>query len=261
MQQKRLDSNGPLVRLNFQIDPHSFVPYYQQIVEQVRDLIKSEAVQAGDVFQSEGELASALGISKMPVRQAFAKLRSEGLLVIEKGRRPTIGSGQVPWNFQELRGFTEEMKRRGLTPSTRVLKLEEMPADAEIAQALGLQPTEAVFTLQRLRYVNGKPVALVTSYLPATLFPDLAQQNLAKVSLYHLFEKSYGRTLSWAEEEIGATAATEEQARKLETSVGSPLLFVRETTYDARRIAIEHSHSWLRGDRYTANVISVRKRG
>src|SRR5690349_15958648 len=124
MQQKRLDSNGPLVRLNFRIDPHSFVPYYQQIVEQVRDLIKSEAVQAGDVFQSEGELASALGISKMPVRQAFSKLRSEGLLVIEKGRRPTIGSGQVPWNFQELRGFTEEMKRRGLVPSTRLLKLE-----------------------------------------------------------------------------------------------------------------------------------------
>lgn len=261
MQQKRLETSGRPAQLNFQIDTNSFVPYYQQIVEQVRALIKSEAVREGDVFQSEGELASALGISKMPVRQAFLKLKSEGLLVIEKGRRPTVGSGQVPWNFQELHGFTEEMKRRGLVPSTKVLSIKEMPAEAEIADALRLQPGERVYALQRLRYVNAKPVALVTSYIPAALFPDLPQQNLGKVSLYYLYEKVYGRALSWAEEEIGATAATDEQARKLETAVGKPLLFVRETTYDVRRTPIEHSHSWLRGDRYTATVVSVRKRG
>jgi GntR family transcriptional regulator len=260
MQRKRIETTERPALPNFQIDSQSYVPYYQQIVDQVRALIKSEAVREGDVFHSEGEVATALGISKMPVRQAFQKLRSEGLLVIEKGRRPAIGSGQVPWNFQQLRGFTEEMKRRGLVPSAKVLSLKQIAAEADIAQALNLKIGDAVFALQRLRYVNGKPVALVTSFLPAALFPDLPQQNLSKSSLYLLFEKVYGRTLNWAEEEIGATAASEEQARKLDTVAGKPLLFVRETTYDMRRTAIEHSHSWLRADRYTATVISVRKR-
>jgi GntR family transcriptional regulator len=263
MQQKRtarIDAGEPVKALSFQIDQDSYVPYYQQIVDRVRALVKSNTVREGEVFHSEGEVASALGVSKMPVRQAFLKLRSEGLLVIEKGRRPVIGSGRVPWNFQQLRGFTEEMKRRGLVPSAKLLSLETVTADAAIAQALELRIDEPIFSLQRLRYVNGKPVALVISYLPTVLFPDLAEQDLNKSSLYHLFEKVYGRKLNWAEEEIGASAATEEQALMLETSPGKPLLFVQETTYDMRRTAIEHSHSWLRADRYTATVISVRKR-
>jgi GntR family transcriptional regulator len=246
--------------INLQIDRGSFVPYYQQIVEQIRALVKTSVLSEGEVFQSEGEIARTLGISKMPVRQAFLKLRSEGLLVIEKGRRPVVGSSRVPWNFQELRGFSEEMRRRGLEPSARVLSLKRITADAEVSQALHLHADEAVFSLLRLRYVDDEPVALVTSFLPVALFPDLDQRNLEGVSLYRLFETVYRRKLNWAEEEIGATTATEDQARMLGTALGSALLFVRETTYDLKRTAIEHSHSYLRADRYKATVVSVRKR-
>ena len=77
--------------LNLHIDRGSFLPYYQQIVEQIRALVKTSVLSEGEVFKSEGEIARTLGISKMPVRQAFLKLRSEGLLVIEKGRRPVVG--------------------------------------------------------------------------------------------------------------------------------------------------------------------------
>ena len=117
--------------INLQIDADSFLPYYQQIVEQVRALVKSGALSEGEIFQSEGEIARVLGISKMPVRQAFLKLRSEGLLIIEKGRRPVVGSSRVPWNFQELRGFSEEMRRRGLVPSSRVLALKRISAQCD----------------------------------------------------------------------------------------------------------------------------------
>src|SRR5260221_361753 len=246
--------------ITLHIERDGFVPYYQQIVDQFRALVKTAALSEGEVFQSEGEIARALGISKMPVRQAFLKLRSEGLLVIEKGRRPVVGSSRVPWNFQELRGFSEEMRRRGLVPSARILSLKRITADAEVSQALHLGADEAVFALHRLRYVDDEPVALVTSFLPIALFPDLDQRDLQGVSLYRLFETVYRRKLNWAEEEIGAANATEEQARMLGTSPGRALLFVRETTYDLKRTAIEHSHSYLRADRYKATVVSVRKR-
>ena len=260
MRKKAANSPATALPLDLHIETDSYVPYYQQIVEQVRAHIKSEALREGEVFHSEGEIASALGISKMPVRHAFLKLRAEGLLIIAKGKRPVIGSSQVPWNFQQLRGFSEEMRRRGLVPSAKVLSLKRTTADAETAQALRLNSGDPVYALRRLRYVNNEPVALVTSYLPAALFPDLDQQDLGKSSLYALFEKVYRRKLNWAEEEIGATTATEDVARILDTLPGKALLFVRETTYDMRRTAIEHSHSLLRADRYKATVISVRKR-
>lgn len=74
--------------LGLVLDNASFVPYYEQIVDRVRNLIKDGRLHEGEVFCSEGEVARTLGISKMPVRQAFQKLRSEGLLIMAKGKRP-----------------------------------------------------------------------------------------------------------------------------------------------------------------------------
>jgi GntR family transcriptional regulator len=245
--------------LGLVIDNSSFVPYYEQIVDRVRNLIKDGLLHEGEIFCSEGEVARTLGISKMPVRQAFQKLRSEGLLIMAKGKRPIIGSGRVPWDFQQLRGFSEEMRRRGLVPSAKVLALEVEDPDPETAQALKLAPDEKTYCLRRLRFVNKKPVAVVTSHLPARLFSGIEKQDLARQSLYHVFENVYRRKLHWAEEVIGAVTVGEEEARILQTSPGSALLSIKETTYDVQRIPIEYSVSLLRADRYTASVISVRK--
>jgi len=241
------------------MDPASYVPYYMQIVDQVRDLIKKNKLIQGEVFCSEGELAEALGISKMPVRQAFQKLRSEGLLIIAKGKRPIIGSGRVPWNFQQLRGFSEEMRRRGLSPSARLLSMSLEEPDLEVAQALKLSPGEKVYCARRLRSINGDPVAVVTSHLPARIFSGIDKQDLENQSLYSIFERVYKRKLHWAEEMIGAKVAEEEEASVLQTSSGSALLVIRETTFDSQSVPIEYSLSLLRADRYTASVISVRK--
>src|SRR5438309_4664785 len=165
-----MSNNGQTVsaataeQLGLILDSGSFVPYYEQIVDQVRSLIKANRLREGQTFCSEGDIARTLAISKMPVRQAFQKLRSEGLLVIARGKRPVIGSGRVPWNFQQLRGFSEEMKRRGLVPSARLLSIEIEEPELEVAQFLKLSPGERVYRARRLRFVNGEPVALVTSY-------------------------------------------------------------------------------------------------
>ena len=245
-------------QLGLVLDSNSFVPYYEQIVDQVRSLIKKNKLKQGQTFCSEGDIAQLLGVSKMPVRQAFQKLRSEGLLVIAKGKRPIIGSGRVPWNFQQLRGFSEEMRRRGLVPSAKLLSMKLIEPELEVAQALKLSPEERVYCATRLRLVNGDPVAVVTSYLPARIFTGIDHQDLEKQSLYHIFEHSYKRKLHWAEEVIGASVAGEEEAGVLEASIGIPILVIKETSYDTQDIAIEYSVSLLRGDRYTARVISVR---
>jgi GntR family transcriptional regulator len=249
----------PIDKLQIALDTHSFTPYYQQIVDQIRSLINKGKLKQGQTFCSEGEIAGHLGISKMPVRQAFQKLRSEGILVVAKGKRPVIGSGRVPWNFQQLRGFSEEMRRRGLQPSAKLLHMEVRDPELQVAQALKLTPGERVYCVRRLRFVSAEPVAVVTSFLPARLFSGLEKQDLEKQSLYSVFEHVYNRRLQWAEELIGAVNAGEVEARELEAEVGSPLLIIKETTYDEQNVPVEYSVSLLRGDRYTASVISVRK--
>jgi len=246
---------GGAVRLT--LDVSSFVPFYEQIAGQVRALIRQGSLRVGETFLSEGEIATQLSISKMPVRQAFQKLRSEGLLVVARGKKPVIGAGHVPWNFQQLRGFSEEMRRRGLEPSAKVLGMELREPDAETAEALRLGPGEKIYRLRRLRYIDRQPVAVVTSFLPARIYPELEKHDLTQ-SLYRIMETSYRLQLGHAEDTIGAVSADAEVAQVLQTVAGTALLYITETTFDVQKTPLEYSISLLRGDRYTASVVSVR---
>lgn len=241
------------------VNATGFVPYYEQITQQVRSLILGKKVRPGEPFHSEGELAQMLGISKMPVRQAFQKLRAEGLLVIRRGKKPVIGAGPVPWNFRELHGFSEEMRALGLVPSAKLLGRGIQGAEPEIAKALRLSPGEQVYRIKRLRFVNDEPVALVTSYLPSKFFPGLEKQDLEGQSLYHIFEHTYRRPLLQAQDIIGAVTAGREEAQVLQIATGSALLLMKETAFDTQQNAVEYSISLLRGDRYTVSVSAQRK--
>ena len=196
----------------------------------------------------------------MPVRQAFQKLRAEGLLIIQQGKRPIIGAERVPWDFQRLRGFSEEMIRRGLTPSARVLSLDQKVPEADVATALNLMQTQSVYRLVRLRYIDQHPVALVTSFLPAHLFPGIERLDLAAQSLYHIVERIYGRLLQRADEVIGASRTRNRKKRRFSRlhqeahSLSSKKLLTM-----SNRSLVEYSVSLLRGDRYTASVTSIRQ--
>ena len=59
------------------------------LIEQLEDLI-FDRFQPGDTLPSEGQLAQALGVSRLTLREATRSLQARGLLEISQGRRPTV---------------------------------------------------------------------------------------------------------------------------------------------------------------------------
>ena len=59
------------------------------VIERVEELILSE-LEPGETLPSEGQLAEALGVSRLSVREATRALEARGLLDISKGRRPRV---------------------------------------------------------------------------------------------------------------------------------------------------------------------------
>jgi GntR family transcriptional regulator len=241
------------------LDRHSFVPYYEQIVAQLRNAAKANKLHAGEKFWSERELAEKLGISKIPVKRAYERLRAEGLLVTSKGKRPTIGLGADPWNVEGLWSFTEEIRRRGLTSSARLLSITRQRPKADLAGALQLQPEDQVYRIKRLRLVEEEPFALETTNVPAGLFPKLENHDLEQGSLYSTIEDVYGRTLQYGEERIGAVSAGEFEASLLGVPLSSPLVSAQRVVYDTSGTPVECGFSLFRADRYVARIISLRR--
>lgn len=250
-------TTGELLPLS--LDRESYIPYYRQIADQLRELIHTKRLSPGEPIWSEGKLAQQFGVSKMTVRQALQNLRQEGLLVVEKGKRPRIGAGRAKKNFQELKGFTEEMARRGMRASSKLLAIEKAEPGARVQEALRLNLGEKIYRIRRLRLADGELMGLETSHLPVALFPELDKQDLQNQSLYFLLENVYGVRLERSVEELEAISAHGEEAKLLDIARGSPLFSIRRTVYSAGDDPVEYGLSLFRGDRYTATVISHRK--
>jgi GntR family transcriptional regulator len=241
------------------LERNSYVPYYRQVRDQLASMIKSGRLRPGQTICSEGTCATQLGISKMTVRQAFQALRSDGLLIIEKGKRPSVSTGRLQKDFHRLLGFTEEMSRRGLKASSKLLQIEKVFPDAATANLLHLLHNEEVFRIRRLRFANKDVVGVETAVLPARLCPDLEEQDLESQSLYTLMETRYNIGVQWSEEELEALPAQKEEAKLLQVGVGFPLFSMRRIAYGKDDAPVEFTHSLFRSDRYSAKVVSRRE--
>jgi GntR family transcriptional regulator len=192
------------------LDKGGFSPLYCQIQRALMDRISSGELSEGDPLASEEELARVYQVSRMTARQALHGLKTSGYAASQKGRGTFVTRPKLEKNIMYLRGFTEDMKQRGMVPSSQVLEQTVVTATEELAEKLKVAADEAVMKLRRLRLADAIPMALEESYIPLKQFPGLNKINFAKQSLYYVLRESFGVRVAWADEVIEALPATRE---------------------------------------------------
>jgi len=70
----------------FILNPHSSVPIYQQLVDQVRRLVAGGQLQPGAELPSVREMALEHTVHPMTISKAYSLLESEGLLERQRGK-------------------------------------------------------------------------------------------------------------------------------------------------------------------------------
>jgi GntR family transcriptional regulator len=68
------------------VDPHSGVPVYRQLIDQVKFHIASGMLKAGDELPSTRTLSSELGVNPMTVSKAYSYLEIEDVVERRPGR-------------------------------------------------------------------------------------------------------------------------------------------------------------------------------
>lgn len=213
------------------LQKYTDVPMYQQLQELIRGDLLSGTWQPGQAIPSEQTLVQQFGIARMTVRQAVDGLIREGLLRRERGRGTFVAHKRVERELSRMRGFSEDMRVRGMVPSARLIARKVVPAPPEVSTHLNLGPREAVIYIRRLRLADASPMALETSYLNYTLLRPVLETDLESSSLYEYLQSTLPLSLSHASQELAAALPSAEDAELLEQSRRAPTLMITQTTY------------------------------
>jgi GntR family transcriptional regulator len=191
------------------------------------------------------------GVSRDTVRKAIDALVADGLLTRVHGRGTFVARPRLERRLH-LASFSQDMRRRGLTPSTRLLQIELDEPPGDVAQALALGADRAAWRIDRVRLADGRPIALEKGWYPRVRLPDLDRRDLGG-SLYELFAGDYGLPIDSAEQTLWGEVADAATARRLDAPVNTPLLVFRRVSYAADR-PLEYVVSRYRGDRYQVHM-------
>ncbi len=209
-----------------------YAPLYRQIKDLIVQGLQRGEWKPGDMIPSEMELAQRFQVSQGTVRKAVDELSTEHLLVRRQGKGTFVATHhEERAQFRFLRVVPDD--HEPVPGVSRYLECKRTRAAGEIANQLGLKPSDAVVYLRRLLSFDGVPVVLDEIWLPGTLFKKLTAERLAqyKGPLYGLFETEFGTRMIRADERIRAVAASADAARLLKVAPGSPLLLVERVSY------------------------------
>lgn len=230
------------------VHKESIIPLYHQLKEILREQISNRTYKPHQQIPSEPELQKIHGLSRATIRKAIDGLVREGLIYRLHGKGTFVSDPRDRQSIT-LDSFTENMRSVGFVPTTVVLESTLLTQiDAELAQKLGVEPSDQVVRLQRLRHLDGEPILLATSYLPAYLFPGLESEELTG-SLYKTLVEKYSVTPSWGEDFIEPVIIDGDDAKHLNTTAGSPALLVERHAYTVDNDLVEVCFSLIRGDK------------
>ncbi len=225
-------------------------PKHAQLRDALAELAVTE-LSPDAAMPSERELMATYDVSRDTVRKAITRLVADGLLTRVHGRGTFVARPRLESRLH-LASFSQDMRRRGLTPSTRLLAVELDRPPAEVAQALDLGDDAKAWRLDRVRRADGQPIALENGWYPQALLPGLDKHDLGG-SLYELFGDVFGLTIDSAEQTLWGESADDEVAERLDAPLHTPLLVFRRVSKVAGR-PIEYVVSRYRGDRYQIHM-------
>ncbi len=234
--------------------PGGRAPLYTRLRQALRERVTSGEWRPGDQIPTIRQLGELYGVSRITVVQALDTLAHEGVLIRWQGKGIFVGQPRAAEPRIPLLSFTEETLARGATPSSRTLRLRLEPATPGLMARFDLKPNDRVVFLERLRLVNGSPLALQQAYLPEQFVPGLVEHGGPIESLYQVLANTYGVLPTNALESYEPIHLSPDQARLLETQPGAPAFQVDRTLSDQHGRTIEFVSSVLRGDRYEVHL-------
>lgn len=230
------------------------IPLHIQI-----SLVLEEKIKEGvytEKIPSERELMDQYSVSRTTIREAVLRLVNNGVLKKVHGKGTFIKE-KAPINewLSTLNSFTERVKNEGMEPGSKLLSsgiITEKDSLIEIFES-------DMYTIERLRYVDQKPVAIERHFYSVDLGLSLAEYDLDHATIFELLENELGIKLVEAEQSISTEIVDDRIAQLLNVPPNTSVLSVERIIYDESGIPVEYYKGLYRSDMYVFRIKNKRE--
>lgn len=202
----------------------------------------------GSPLPPERELAVRWQVARMTLRRAMDDLVLQDLLVRRQGSGTFTSRPKVSRRLA-MTSFSEEMRLRGMRPSSRTLELRRRRGDRARCRLLRIPAGQVVVEFVRLRLADDAPMALERTFVPDSYVPGLSIDDLDG-SWYELLATRYGTDIISGTCQMDPVLPDQRTAEHLQIPVSQPCLRIRGISLDAQGRVMESCEATYRGDRY-----------
>ena len=240
---------------------------YDAIYFELKRLIEEGVYPYRSFLPSEAALVKHFGCAHNTVRKALGILAADGYLqpVHGKGVRvlynPPYESNRYPATFctTRIQSFAETGERQGFVASTKVLCMEPVVVNEEIANLTHFNQGEDLLHIQRIRYYDGVPRSFEKSYYRSDIVEGITKED-AERSLYAYIEKVNGVKLVTCKRLVTIERATELDRELLNLNDVTHVAVVRAIVFDGFGLMCESTETRQHPEVFSLEQVAVQSR-
>ncbi|QCC41906.1 GntR family transcriptional regulator [Bacillus sp. DU-106] len=215
---------------------------YKQIADVLEQNIRDGLFNETKKLPTEEALMNRFEVSRNTIRKVISQLVNRGYIFQVQGSGMFLRETSVTdyINLGSLRGLTKNLVSQNI--ETKVLELEVIDADEEIAKRMQCEARTRLYFLKRLRIVDAKPFSIEVSYFKKDIIPYL-NEEIALSSVYSYFIEDLRLNIGFADKVISCEKVNKENAQLLELNEGDPALLIENTVYLVNGTIFELSQS------------------
>jgi GntR family transcriptional regulator len=229
----------------------TYSPLYKEVKIRLTRGLAAGEWKPGAAIPSEVKLAERFNVSIGTIRKAIDELVAERILLRQQGRGTFVATHTEDRTFFYFFHIIGKDGSREV-PATQLLSFEKARADATEEEHLAVPRGAAVFRIQNLLKLGGKPVVFDSISVSALLFPELDDKVFAERdgTIYGLYQARYGISVLRISERLAAAHLPEEAASILELAAATPALVIRRVAYTYDDTPVEYRVSWVNTERH-----------
>ncbi len=235
---------------------------YIQIYQDLKTKIENQEYEFQELLPSENTLIFTYSCSRNTIRRAISALVADGYVQTQQGKgvrnifQPTP---QTSFTIGGIESFRESAARNHQTAKTALLCFTELTADEKIAKRTGFAPGSSLYYLQRLHYLDGKPLILNHNYFLKNVVTGLTPE-IAEHSIYEYLENTLHMLIVTSKRIMTVEKMTQIDEKYLELGDYNCLAVVSSQTYNGDGVMFEYTQSRHRPDYFCFQDNAVRRR-